>query len=269
MRYIPLLDYMPPPEWLAKAAKALAEIEAETDPEARKKLIEKRDKVWGDLKDWLLELSNQKCWFSEAKDCFQDWDVEHYRPKKSAKNLDGTEREGYWWLSFDWKNLRVCGRVGNNKKGTFFPLGSDYAANCTNRDTDDEVPYLLDPINPADCVLISFDCLGRAVPASGLDEWSQTRVKVSIKRYKLYFDKLELQRKTIWETCIAYINEIQNLMREQAKSHSAARKARIEERMYLLKSLACRKSPCSTTAIACLLKSENEWARRLAIDAIA
>src|SRR5690348_1321805 len=91
-----------------------------------KTLINAKSKVWGGLKDRLLGLSKQKCWFSEAKDCFQDWDVEHFRRKSSAKNLDGSEREGYWWLSFDWKNMRVCRRVGNNKKGTFFPLGSEF-----------------------------------------------------------------------------------------------------------------------------------------------
>jgi hypothetical protein len=55
--------------------------------------------MWGELKNWLLALSHQKCWFSEAKDSFQYWDLEHFRPKANAKNLDGSEREGYWWLA--------------------------------------------------------------------------------------------------------------------------------------------------------------------------
>jgi hypothetical protein len=25
-------------------------------------------------------------------------------------------------LAFDWQNFRVCGNVGNRKKGTYFPL---------------------------------------------------------------------------------------------------------------------------------------------------
>jgi hypothetical protein len=57
-------------EWLAKACAATAEVEAETDPMKRKELIEKRAHIWGELKGWLLDLSQQKCWFSEAKDCF-------------------------------------------------------------------------------------------------------------------------------------------------------------------------------------------------------
>jgi hypothetical protein len=197
VRYILLLKNPPPAEWLAQAAAATAEVEAEADPVKRKELIEKNAYVWKDLKDWLLGLSHQKCWFSEAKDCFQYWDVEHFRPKASAKNLDGSEREGYWWLSFAWKNLRACGRVGNNKKGTFFPLATAHAASSFNRDTDEEVPYLLDPIVEADCALLSCNRLGETIPAPGADDWSTKRVTTSVERYNLNFDKLALQRKTI------------------------------------------------------------------------
>ena len=254
-------------EWLAKACAATAEIEAEADPIKRKELIEKRAHIWGELKDWLLDLSQQKCWFSEAKDCFQYWDVEHFRPKASAKNLDGSEREGYWWLSFAWKNLRACGRVGNNKKGTFFPLATTYAASSANRDTDEEVPYLLDPILETDCALLSFNQLGEAIPAPGADDWSTKRVTISVDRYNLNFERLSLQRKTTWETCLALVHEIQHLMREQAKNPGAAKKARIEEKMKQLVGLASRKSVCSSAAIACLQKSEIGWAVRLSAEA--
>ena len=266
MRYVPLFENRPSEKWMKMAAKATAELETEMDPDTRNKLIQKKAKVWGALKNWLLKLSDQKCWFSEAKDCFQDWDVEHYRPKSCSKNLDGTEREGYWWLSFDWRNLRVCGRVGNNKKGTFFPLRSAYAADSNHRDIDDEVPYLLDPINKVDCTLLSFNQLGEAIPAPGLDAWSEERVLTSVTRYKLDYDKLELQRKTIWETCLALIHEIQHLLRDQAKNPGAAKNARVEEKMKQLAEMTHRKSVCSSAAIVCLQKSEIGWAVRLSAE---
>jgi len=264
VRHIPLLNNTPEKTWIEKAEKAAEAIEAETDPDERKKIIEKKKAVWGELKNWLLALSYQKCWFSEAKDCFQDWDVEHFRPKKSAKDLEGNEREGYWWLSLDWKNLRICGRVGNVKKGTFFPLGSAYCASSVCRDTDDEVPLLLDPIKKTDCALLSFDKLGRALPAAGVDDWSKTRVIESVKRYKLDYDKLELRRLTIWETCDSLINEIQNLMHEQAKNPGASKLTRIEEKMDNLTNYTDKSYECSSVAIACLQKSELGWARRIA-----
>jgi hypothetical protein len=267
VRYIPLLESQPPPVWLEKAAAATAELEAEVDPANRLKIIKKKEAVWGELKDWLLSLSDQKCWFSEAKDCFQHWDVEHFRPKAKAKNLDGSEREGYWWLSFAWKNLRACGRVGNVKKGTYFPLGSGYSATSIHRDTDEEVPLLLDPVVKADCALLSFNQLGEAVPAPGADDWSAKRVTTSVAQYELDFDKLALQRKTVWETCTALVHEIQHLMKEQAQQPGAAKKARIEEKIRQLASLARRESVCSSAAIACLQKSEIGWAVRLSAEA--
>lgn len=267
MRYIPLLEAEPPQEWLVRAAAATGALEAATDPTERQKIIKKKAVIWGELKDWLLSLSHQKCWFSEASDCFQYWDVEHFRPKAKAKNLDGTEREGYWWLSFAWKNLRACGRVGNVKKGTFFPLGSAYCATSAQRDTDEEVPCLLDPIVKADCALLSFNQIGEAVPAPGADPWSEKRVRVSVEQYALDFEKLVLRRKTIWETCTALIYEIQNLMKEQAEQPGAAKKARIEEKMEQLASLARQDCVCSGAAIACLQKSDVGWAIRLSAEA--
>jgi len=266
VRYIPLYASQPPQEWLEKAADATAEVES-ADPAERIELIKKKAAVWKELKDWLLSLSNQKCWFSEAKDCFQHWDVEHFRPKAKAKELDGTEREGYWWLSFVWKNLRVCGRVGNVKKSTYFPLGSAYCANSDSRDIDDEVPLFLDPAISADCALLSFNQFGDAVPVAGADRWSVKRVEVSVNQYELNFEKLALQRKTIWETCTALINEIQNLMKDQAKQPGAAKKARIEERMKQLADLTRRENVCSGAAIACLQKSQVGWAMRLSAEA--
>jgi hypothetical protein len=268
MRHIPLLKHTPPQEWLDKAAAAAAEIDAaKGNRETRNELIEKKKAIWGELKDWLLDLSEYKCWFSEAKDCFQDWDVEHYRPKKSAKDLDGQKRDGYWWLSLDYKNYRICGRVGNVKKGTFFPVNGQVADEDHRALVDDELPYLLDPIIKTDCQLLSFNQLGEAIPAPGLDDWSKIRVEVSVERYKLNFDKLALMRKDIWDTCTALLHEIQNLMLENSKSPSARKTAQIEEKMEQLASYTHRDKVCSSTAIACLQKSEVGWAVRLSAEA--
>lgn len=47
--------------------------------------------------------------------------VEHYRPKKRGKRSPrGQVSDGYWWLAFEWSNYRLCGKVGNAKKGDFF-----------------------------------------------------------------------------------------------------------------------------------------------------
>lgn len=202
------MQQSPDPVWLAKAAQVMAQLRSAPNREARNAIIDKKKAVWGELKDWLLSLSHQKCWFSEAKDCFNHWEVEHYRPKTSAKDEDGTQHEGYWWLAFDWRNYRVCGNVPNRKKGTFFPLRTG----CPRCDLDGdhrlEDPMLLDPTNVHDTTLLTFSIEGRAVPDSTVtDEWEKLRVLYSVERYSLDFPNLMDKRKVVWAECSARIQE--------------------------------------------------------------
>ena len=87
---------------------------AAPDKAARDALITANEAFWGRVRDWLLRLSHDKCWYSEARAVFSVLEVEHYRPKKRCKRrLGGAVGDGYWWLAFDWLNYRLCGKVGN------------------------------------------------------------------------------------------------------------------------------------------------------------
>ena len=48
---------------------------------AQKKAYIKKTNTWGLLKQWLSELSNDKCWYCEAKVERATTDVDHFRPK--------------------------------------------------------------------------------------------------------------------------------------------------------------------------------------------
>ena len=88
--------------WLAKSAQlvaALAALDAEDERNERNALIDANSAHWGVLKEWLLALSAGKCWFSEVRELYSHYDVEHFRPKKEAKALDASLRDGYWWLA--------------------------------------------------------------------------------------------------------------------------------------------------------------------------
>src|SRR5688572_23209318 len=117
MRHISLRTRTPDAGWVERADALADQLRNAADATARYEIIDRNRAFWGELKQWLLGLSHGKCWFSEAKDCFNHWDVEHYRPKTSAKDGDGTAYDGYWWLAFDWRNFRICGNAGNRKKG--------------------------------------------------------------------------------------------------------------------------------------------------------
>lgn len=255
MRYIPLTE-PPPDDWLQKANRILEELKAAQDAQTRKEIIDRNSKVWGELKEWLLTLSHQKCWFSEAKDCFSHWDVEHFRPKKSVR--DDTGHEGYWWLAFDWHNFRICGNVGNRKKGTYFPLcnGSCRAKKPTD-DLRQENPLLLDPTDPDDPNLLSFNLEGKAIPAPDLnDAWDRKRVEYSIKRYNLDFGPLEAKRKIIWSNCWNHIEQYrQELERLNDDATNSIARNQVKEKAKAIRDMLQADKELSAVARACVLSS--------------
>lgn len=264
MRYIKR-NGTPSEEWLKKAQVLSDALAAASTHEDRCTIIDANSKVWGELKDWLLGFSQGKCWFSEARDVFSHQEVEHFRPKKQAKNLDGSAlNQGYWWLTFDWANFRVCGNVGNRKKGSFFPLqDGSVAACCTNQCIDDEIPYLLDPCDPDDTDLLSFDMDGRALASDHCGNWDSLRVNETINRLRLDFPPLEEERRRVWERCERLINECENLAVKFHEQPSATKRSRIKGIRDELREMVDAASPLSSVAIACLANSDTSTARKL------
>jgi len=269
MRFINLDGVQPDEAWRLKAKALSDQLDAAGTTKAREVIIRENSAVWGELKPWLLERSQGKCWFSEARDSFSHWDVEHYRPKSAAKNADGTIREGYWWLAFDWHNFRICGNVGNRKKGVFFPLRpGTHQATATDRNTEDEFPLLLDPTRLDDTVLLSFDENGDVKKQDGLDEWNATRAEESIKRYKLReHEPLMEARRDVWSRCVREVNLCKNLMDEVSKSPSATKKEAVRQQMLKLVAMASFGAEFSATAIECLQSRSERWAQRIASEA--
>jgi hypothetical protein len=269
MRFINLDKAQPDEAWRLKAKALSDRLDAVGTKKERDAIIRANSAVWGELKPWLLERSQGKCWFSEARDYFSHWDVEHYRPKSAAKNADGTSREGYWWLAFDWHNFRICGNVGNRKKGIFFPLrAGTHQATAADRNTDDEFPLLLDPTRLDDTVLLSFDENGDVKKLAGLDKWNATRVEESIKRYKLRkHEPLMEARRDVWSRCVREVNLCQNLMDELSKSPSATKKEAVRQQMLKLVAMAGFSAEFSATAMECLRSRSEHWAQRIASEA--
>lgn len=209
-----------------KLVVAMAGLQVAGDMAARNALIDANGGHWGQLKAWLLALSAGKCWFSEAKELFSHYDVEHFRPKKEAKGLGADSRDGYWWLAFDYMNFRVCGNVGNRKKGGWFPLQE--GAPCSryeHRCEESEATYLLDPIDIDDVKLLAFDEEGRAVPAPGTSLWEQQRVVETVLRLKLNeHEALAEARRKVWAKVTTLINQYEfNKSRCSAGGNEAAR----------------------------------------------
>ena len=81
-----------------KASRLLDELKAAPDAAARDKIIDDNSAVWGEikLKQWLLCLSHQKCWFSEAMEgcpipaayLTDAWEIERVKYSVERYNLD-------------------------------------------------------------------------------------------------------------------------------------------------------------------------------------
>lgn len=273
MIYIDLRGKIPEKDWCDKARAKAEELERIDDFEGKKRFIKRKSsqKIWKDLKPWLLELSHNKCWYSEAKELISDYDVDHFRPKILAKDLNGDERRGYWWLTFNWKNYRIAGVVCNREhtgydgeirgKENYFPIREGCrSADNPKCDIEDEIIYLLDPTNPTDPSLLTFDESGFPKPSAKEGTWDYLRAKESIRLFYLDYPVLVDERKKIWTKCTLLINEAQNLMEQEV---SINRRARLKQIFSELKERASADSELSATARACLLNSNNMWAKSL------
>ena len=256
--------------WIAKSKQFvsdMAALDAAGKRDERNLLIASNGAHWGALKEWMLVLSDGKCWFSEVRELYSHYDVEHFRPKREARALDGSERDGYWWLAFDYMNFRVCGNVGNRKKGGWFPLKdgslcSSYAAPCE----ESEARYLLDPIDDDDVSLIAFDEEGRVVPAPGISDWERERVDVTAKRLKLNEHvPLAEERRKVWQKVDGLIEEFYAAKAKCSQGNNPAAKAKLLEVRARVREMTNRRAELSAVARWCIqVRNEPQLMRLVA-----
>ena len=269
MRYIDLENHKPDEAWLKKSdelTKQLIELHERGDIVARNQLIKDNESHWGKLKVWLLSISNNKCWFSEARDIYShNMDVEHFRPKLEAKNLDSTIRDGYWWLAFDYRNYRVCGNVGNRKKGGWFPLQDGSMVSTYNHQCEEsEIPYLLDPTDADDVNLIAFDEEGKAIPAPGITGWEVQRVEETIKRLKLNeHEALSQERRKIWQRMVSEIESYQRFKSRCGDGGNPAAKQMAKEHARRILEMVKDSEELSAVAKWCVLFRNDEKLSKL------
>jgi hypothetical protein len=258
MRHIDLESHKPDPAWLKKSdelTQQLIDLHERGEIEARNKLIDDNSAHWGKIKIWLLELSDKKCWFSEARDLYSHMDVEHFRPKLQAKELDGTKRDGYWWLAFDYRNFRACGNVGNRKKGGWFPLKSgSIISTHKNKCEESETPYLLDPTDAYDVNLIAFDEEGMAIPAPGITQWEEERVLETINRLKLNeHEVLPEERKKKWQKVGQEIDLYQRYTLRCGNGINPAAKQQAKQHLLNIRNMSRGSEELSAIAKWCVL----------------
>ena len=253
----------PPEDWQRRAKAVAEELDNADTREERQAIIKRNQTLWGELKEWLLGLSHNKCWYTEARNDSSHFEVEHFRPK----NWKDDTFEGYWWLAFEWTNYRICGNAPNRKKGAYFPLrpGSQRASSENRPLVEDEVFTLLDPIDYADPLFLSFHEGVDCIPSPGCDGWERERAEISIERYGLNsLPQLREGRQKVWQECRDIIDELKDLHIKNQQGPTATCRAIIKEKTKQLRSKIKFDQPFSAVARECLNASGYTWAQKIA-----
>lgn len=247
-------------EWIRVAEALTADIQAAPDAAARKKIIDDNSRHWGKVKDALLEMSANKCWYTEADDCVAHWQVEHFRPKND-----------YPWLAFDWTNYRLSGAKPNGKKSTKFPLFDEAVrASNENRDCTREAPVFLDPTSPEDMELVTFSDEGLFECATPGDANAVKRVTAT--RDALGLDTNEVlvkKRREVWHECQTAIEEIRAYLKKKHNHVDALLSQTVVSRATKVKSLSDPQSPFSRVAERCIEAMAAGFVRSIPTDGTA
>lgn len=256
----------PDSAWLAEVQALMQSLIVAPDKATRDALIDDNRAVWGRLREWLSRLSHDKCWYSEARDLFSVLEVEHFRPKKRCRRAPrGVVEDGYWWLAFDWSNYRLCGKVGNAKKGDFFPLAvRSPTAEYNGLHIRNEIPLLLDPACAGDPDLLSFNEDGACGPHADADEFTQLRVSTTTLRLNLNHGRIKKARQRVWARCWQLIEDCRALAQQLNQAAGPADREGLIQKKDELRRMVRPESEFSAVAKNCLVKSNISWARSLA-----
>jgi uncharacterized protein (TIGR02646 family) len=135
------------PQFRRFAAEARAFFSEPPSKRAQKRFDFSRgtSKFFPKIRDHLQNAFSSKCAYCES--LVERVDVENFRPKMGASNLDGrVDDDCYWWLVFEWSNYLAACRQCNAMKGSRFPIKGRRAKPwAVGPALDAEQRLLLDP----------------------------------------------------------------------------------------------------------------------------
>ncbi|MQW33440.1 hypothetical protein [Sinorhizobium meliloti] len=216
MRHVDLEDLRLPDTWSAEARCATLAVLGGAD-------ASDFDEVWRDLKQRLMGLLHDKCWFCESPVTRSDNAVDHFRPK--GRVSDATQpHTGYRWLTFASANFRFACTFCNSRrvdvengtaggKADRFPLLDEnarvYEVDPAALDFDDlmatvraERPAILDPCHYDDWRLLGCRREDGSPCPTNDDPLTRERVIKSIEIFHLDYDPTCKQRHTVAGTLL-------------------------------------------------------------------
>lgn len=286
MRYVDNEALREKPEAAAlieAAGEAAAEVAAETDPEARRKLIKSKRTRWTDFRG-LLEQSEvgRKCWYTESCNPGSDDDVDHYRPKNGVAERR-EDHPGYWWEALNWENFRLsCHRSNRLRiseeedetlgKGDHFPITDEQLRWMNPGEACCESPLLLDPTEPEDPQLLTFLPNGRTdlAPAFEVEESAKERYEESRRYLHLDWERFVEDRAALYAGVARLVEEGDESERLVAQGDDELReRTRLKKAAKALIRLTKPDREYSAAAIAYIrLYQDRPWIKSIVLPRI-
>jgi hypothetical protein len=286
MRPIAIETFTPSEEWQQRARQATTELEEKVTRDDKLDYIRRHASIWKDLGSELRTHFGNKCWYTDASNYGSRLDVEHFRPKAKTVELNPEdyeeagddlllklsepEREGYWWLAFEYENLLLCAQVMNREeKRNFFPLHrASVVASGANRNAwRTEIPVFLDPRKLDDVCLVAYDETGAMRPRADLTGWERLRVVITNECFGLSrFQPLIEGRQRTWQKCTDLIEQYRRAAARQLQvgEPNPVLQQQKDAALHELLKLLHPDEPFSSLAASCLRNSPYPWAKALA-----
>lgn len=259
------------------AEAARAEILREPDVNRRAELIGLKRDRWVAFREHFQRIFGNKCWYVECENPGTDDDIDHYRPK--GRLAEDTAHDGYWWEALHWRNFRLsCHRANRLRinpdtahphgKGDHFPLLRE-EDRCRQPEDDlyRERPTLLDPTDPADPPLLTFDIDGGVALSPRYEGDAEALRRIEDSRIYLHLDwpAFKTQRQTLYRTVAVKVGDGDAAYERWARGEAGARGALRGAARDLIR-LTDRGSPYSRAAQAYIhYFRDRDWIQRYVI----
>jgi len=265
---------------LIDAAEAARQaISAAPDAAARKVLIAASRDRWVAFRPEMQKIFGDKCWYTESRNPGTDDDIDHYRPK--GRIADRRGHGGYWWEALHWRNFRLsCHRANRLRrnpdtdethgKGDRFPLLAEQDRWMTPVDICNERPTLLDPTDPADPPILTFDTDGRVAlsPLHAGDPDAAKRVEDSRIYLHLDWPQFVTDRRDLYADILLKVTDGDNADLGMSRGEATARNALKAVSRDLIR-LTRDNEPYSRAATAYILRfRDREWVKKNVIPHI-
>jgi len=187
------------------------------------------DAVWKALRPFLYKVFNGKCAYCESLLISDRGEVDLFRPKLGAINLDKQKApDHYWWLAYEWENLFLSCHKCNFSKASKFPVQERGAIkDPIKKLRKTEQALLLDPCVDDPDKHLAF---GEGGTVSPITEQGRVTIEVLSLNRESLVEARSQEVKTLLETLALVVEAKRNvnewLERELSpkKQYSAARR---------------------------------------------